>query len=328
MSQFTRPSRRRQVSRQYGMETLELRTMLSATSPDIGPVTDVQGPTNMMIGDTLFIRGSLGDDTIRVVDNGGGSITVFNSAVDNGRGAEFTGVQNVLLRSKRGSDTVDYLITDAGTSVRGIVVCMGPTGNNRFTLNAQAASEVGPDSTIHFTVNGGGDADVVQLNIEDASPDWVIHSNLRGGDDQFSLNVDTPPDNEIIPCVRVNVRGEGDDDRISIDLTGASVDSEILVSGGAGNDFVAVTADSPPEHAFLRIDGGDGNDTIDAVFSLRSENNGFLAIELLGGDGNDNLNLGFEGLGTPAIRRALIDGGAGFDTVTAPSFARVLNSEA
>lgn len=328
MSPLFRTSRRRQLSRQYSTETLEVRRLLSATTPDIGPVTDVQGPANTMIGDTLFIRGSMGDDTIRVVDQGGGRVSVYNSAVDNGRPAEFTGVQNVLLRSKKGNDTVDYLITDPGNGVRGVVVCMGPSGQNRFTLNAGAASEVRADSMIHFTVNGGGDQDNVQLNIADASPGWVIHSNLRGGDDVFSLNVDTPSDSEIIPCVRVNVRGEGGNDQISIDLTGASVNSEVLVDAGAGNDFVAVTADPPPEHSLFRLSGGAGNDTIDALFNLRSESRGVIGVELLGGAGDDALSLDFDGPGTPTVRRALLDGGAGFDSATAPKFARVLNTEA
>ncbi|NQV23443.1 MAG: hypothetical protein HQ518_03655 [Rhodopirellula sp.] len=323
-----RTPRRRQLSRQYSTETLELRRLLSATTPDIGPVTDVQGPANTMIGDTLFIRGSQGDDTIRVVDQGNGRVTVYNSAVDHGRAAEFTGVQNVLLRSKQGNDTIDYLISDAGHSVRGVVVCMGPSGQNRFTLNVQAASEVRADSTISFTVNGGDGQDNVRLNIADASPGWVIHSNLRGGDDVFSLNVNTPPDNEIIPCVRVNVRGEAGNDRISIDLTGASVNSEVLVDAGAGNDFVAVTADPPPEHSLFRLSGGDGNDTIDALFNLRSGNRGDIGIELLGEAGDDALRLNFDGPGTPTIRRALLDGGTGFDSASAPKFARVLNTEA
>ena len=328
MSRFTRSSRRRQVTRQYGSETLEVRRVLTAFTPPIGEVTDVQGPTNTMVGDTLFIRGSMGSDNIRVIDNGGGSVTVVNSAVQNGRPETFTAVQHVVLRSKKGSDTVNYVISDSGRSVRDVVICLGPDGQNSFTLLANGASQVLPDSDIHFTVNGGGENDNIKLDLNGAQPDWVIRSQLRAGDDVFVLNADPPPESEIIPCIRVHVDGSSGNDRISINLAGGAIVDQILVDAGAGNDFVAVTADPPPELGFIRIDGGAGNDTIDALFSMNPQNQGRLAVDLLGGDGDDNLSLQADGLGASAFSRALLDGGAGFDTAVAPMFAKLVNNEA
>ena len=94
---------RSRVARRLNLESLEQRRYLDATME--------------MIGDTLFIRGSVQADEIVIVDRGYGRIAASESTFHGGRTEEFANVAHVRAQSDKGDDSVRYSMPDPGHGV-------------------------------------------------------------------------------------------------------------------------------------------------------------------------------------------------------------------
>ncbi|MEO8497337.1 MAG: hypothetical protein ABI614_19880 [Planctomycetota bacterium] len=329
---------RSRAARRLKFESLEHRRLLTASME--------------MFGDTLFIRGSMEADQIAIVDYGDGRVTASNSAVHDGRPQEFTNVMHVLVRSKKGDDSVSYSMPDPSRGVQDIVVCMGPEGNNAFQFIAGPSSR---DDTHehHLTINGGANSDRVALNFSQGAANWIIRSDLRGGDDQFAARFVGDVNGTPTSQVQLNLRGGDGDDRYDLDFTNWIGTADVKVDLGAGNDTLRssyVTLE--PGRAApgvdgeiipcirVAIDGGDGQDAVelnfslgrgeaevktdmgrgDDTFALRADSHPTdseiipcIRVALTGGDGNDSLGINLQGFSGNSD--LYVDAGAGNDSV-------------
>lgn len=227
-------------------------------------------------GGSWYVQGNQGSDVITVqfgqntVYGGQDHDTIsFGGAA--GAGGNFT-------NGNRGDDTItgsgglDTLLGGQGNDVidaiSGADFINGNLGDDRLTGYGQIFGEGGNDV---ITVGAGGP------------------STVRGGegDDTIVIRTVSQGQTSFSPVVNAN----GDEGNDFIDSSNLAVET---LSGGAGNDVILSFGNETGD----LLDGGDGNDRLQARGGANT---------LLGGAGNDSME-GGEGAET-------FDGGAGFDTL-------------
>ncbi|MBI1312273.1 hypothetical protein GC176_13370, partial [bacterium] len=249
------------------------------------------------------------------IDGSAGYLTVN---VQSGEGSDA-----VTVTAGAGDDVVVDLVagTVTGTTIGTVSLTGtetlnidGGDGTNTVTVNGLGSttglSALNIDGTnlASLTVDGTADDDVLVFNPTSATAGSISNSagssslavsysglastlNATGGSGGFDI---------------LEVLGTADDDTITSTATSITRDGTVTFDGtieqtnilaGAGNDSITLGA-----LATLKVlDGGDGDDTIDASAAVDAT--------IIGGAGDDNL------VGSPVAD--LIDGGDGSDTITA-----------
>ena len=232
------------------------------------------------VGDTLYIRGSDGADTLAIADHGGGALTVSLSSFVAGRPVNFRGVAHVRANTGMGDDRVSYLMENNDTGVPDIEVNLGPAGANSFNFRGQVPPEVTThrnDIPVHkLNVIGGANSDDVTIDIDQIASAWQISAALNGGDDRLATRLN-----------RADV---------------AAPTTSFSASGGEGNDRMSLNFTTPVGFArtspdqvaidtfFAKVDLGSGNDVLQARAAGRAGPTDLLAklnLAVLGGAGND-----------------------------------------
>ena len=251
-----------------------------------GVIPDPDNPGQFI----LAVGGDDTDNTIRVIPGGfAGTAEVF---VDGRSEGTFSGFSRIVVYAAGGDDDVRI---DPNLEAEFGALLDGGDGNDYIaaygTLQGGAGNDtlvggLGPD-----TVNGGDGDDLL---IVTAGNDTfiggggfdVMRYTGNDGDNNLILG---PQSGSVIPVAGF-LQG-------SINVTGSPTVERVDVLGLGGHDVITVAITTPTIGKYL--DGGSGNDVVDA--------SGSIDATILGGDGDDLL------IGSPADD--LIFGGFGNDTL-------------
>ncbi|KPF90064.1 hypothetical protein IP81_15955 [Novosphingobium sp. AAP83] len=294
------------------------------------------------------IDGGTGYDTLSAMSANAvfywGTFSNIEAISGNGfAGARITGLETAETIAFSGLDLTDIAIIDGGggnDTITGTAqgdTIFGNTGDD--TINA-----AGGDDTILFrgitldVVDGGSGIDTLRATARGSSIRWDLISNVEAVD---GAGFD-----------RVTVTGSTAAD--TLDLSGATLTDIALIDGGGGNDTITGTAQGDTifgntgddtinaaggdDTILFRgitldvVDGGSGIDTLratatgssirwDLVSNVEAVNGaGFDRVTLIGSTAADTLDLS----GVTLTDVALIDAGAGNDTVIGSAGADVL----
>jgi hypothetical protein len=327
-------------ARRLTLECLECRALLA------GNVSASQS------GSTLFIRGDnagneigiteVGDDTYLVAGVG----TTVNGAAER----TFSGIRNINVDLRGGNDILgvadDFTGLDVAigviaedepadltgiettdlTGLDGTLIIQMGTGNDLVGLTVDVGGSV--------IVNTSSGADRVDVASSEVNGDLII--NTQDGADSVTV-LDSFVNASIVVNTGRHVDGvlvqqsdaggivvNGGRERDQVGVFDVLSENHIIVIGDTGNDDLEVEF---TESRYLQINGGSGNDEIDA-----DGNDVFGTLHAIGGSGNDFIevepNDDFVDLaGTPVIDvgdaiafvegALIIDGGAGNDDLEA-----------
>lgn len=188
-------------------------------------------------------------------------------------------------------------------------------------LNVTVTSGAGKDYVVaHFgevqfgTVNynaflGAGDDEGFVGVWGNLDAGAALHANLQGQDGNDTLNT-------------FETFNGGSYDNVNV-AAGALLD--LNVAGGAGNDSIGMTYGGTVLGKLqVRLDGGDGNDSVSGALHLQPRSTGAVDAVYSGGAGWDGLRM--EVYGQASAQRALIDGGAGWDSATSVGNVQIINA--
>ncbi len=178
-----------------------------------------------------------------------------------------------------GGDGNDSILGGAGSDT-----LLG--GNGDDTLDGQAGND---------SIDGGAGSDTIVLNLAGGND---VGSNT-GGLDVVQVNGDNTAN--VITIGQVNRRMI-----ISLGTSSITVDSSVqyvVVNALGGNDTVTITDLDTVAGSVLTVNGGNGNDLLDAT----GANIGNVRLRLAGQDGNDTIN--------GSLGNDTLDGGAGDDSI-------------
>src|SRR3954452_25166313 len=166
------------------------------------------------------------------------------------------------------------------------------------------------------TVDGGAGTDTQQLFMSDTDGDTATLT-ASGANAVFARTNLVAFQVTTSNVEKVDFRGQGGDDSLTVgDLTGTAV-TQVLFSGGAGNDTLAGLAGGVATTTPITASGGDGNDTLTGGTGADTLNGDAGNDTLEGHKGGDTLN-GGDGDDTIIWRNGdgtdTVDGGAGTDT--------------
>ncbi|HYO11070.1 MAG TPA: pre-peptidase C-terminal domain-containing protein [Tepidisphaeraceae bacterium] len=169
--------------------------------------------------DTLNFNGTAGDDTIAV---GGSSVTAAATGV--ARSAAYAGIEAVLVNGLGGADT----FTVSATAASAPVTLAGGDGNDAFNIGTGSL-----DSLLGaVTVNGGSDADTVNVNdagFVSGEPYTVTATTV---DRPFFSILNYAAAEALV----LNAQGGNND----ITLTGTAATTPVTINGGGGNDALTI----------------------------------------------------------------------------------------
>lgn len=304
--------------------------------PLMEPLEDRSLPscTVFVQGDTLFIRGDDAGDIVKVAVLHKQTTVICNGGSEV---ANTEGIKAIVADLGGGKDSLDFRRDPP------------PDPWEPFSLLFVAGS--GDDVANLDWAPGGQDSIWIDMGLGndtlDVEVDFPPTPNLPGptemtmslfggsGRDRLNsrMNIQPTPFHKMINCHLIMDGGAGDD-ILAVNteigpgpLVGANPPLELPVfsfdldlRGSDGNDRIVsrMGIEPTPFHKMaacdLTIDGGTGDDVLDAQFSTGTRNQKVadLRVALLGGDGNDALRLSFTPGGFAAS--AFADGGMGFDT--------------
>jgi N-acetylneuraminic acid mutarotase len=222
----------------------------------------------------------------------------------------------------------------------------GGRGDNNihvsYGFNPPPATSMEPhnEAPITTTIDGGMGAQTIGLTylftpqLVPSDPSTVpfnipLRTKVKGGEGYNYIHVifagNPPPGDrsgvssvQIDAPIEVNVKGGKDADNILV---------EFLAQAPSERPGTQLVLNSRFQ---MRLDGGDGNDRIEADLFFASQSRGFVDAEVFGGRGDDFLMLDIHGYEDPNLRallRALIDGGDGVDIAVATRNVMVRHCE-
>jgi hypothetical protein len=135
-------------------------------------------------------------------------------------------------------------------------------------------ADLNSDGVWKTDFDGGNGNDTLVSSFSNFSPEYFVTADLGTGNDSAVISIIGP-----------DVAGVTDDDNAPSAIG-------IDVGGGDGQDSLSLSFRGElPGPTKVILDGGEGNDAIDAVFNLASTNDYSLLAHVVGGKGNDNLAL-------------------------------------
>ncbi len=258
------------------------------------PADDVLLAGTMGRGVWLFAMASAGQQVNNPVPGSGGT-------------AAFVDAGDTLL----GRDGDDLLVGNSGNDVingeGGNDTLLGGGGNDSIlggsgqdSLDGQAGNDTLRGQGGRDTIIGGDGDDVFEW---DATIDGVDQVNNSSGSDQVSIFTGAASDSVTVAKSGAILQVTSGGNQLTINPTIRIVN----IDTGDGNDTITVGDLNGVLPTVLTINGGLGNDTINASAATL----GMVRMQLNGNDGNDSI--------TGSKSDDTIDGGAGLDTMNGGS---------
>jgi Ca2+-binding RTX toxin-like protein len=295
--------------------------IVTTTTGDLESVNLIRQPSQLFFG-TIPIRRltpTPNNGTLDIVAEAD-VLTVSYTDSNNGSGQTAT-IQALAVISAGVGDTL--------TGGDGNDLIIGGNGDDIISANAGNDSVFGNDG--NDSILGGAGADFVDGQAGDdtlagqGGKDTLIGGT---GDDAFQWSIGDGDDvvSSLGGFDQMQVQGTSADDTVSIGKLGPrlqvvsgsnvlTVNADIQVvtlNLGNGNDVVTVGNLAGVAQTVLTINGGDGNDTLDASAGVLGD----VRLRLSGDNGNDRI--------TGSVNDDTIEGGAGKDTLLGGSGGDVI----
>lgn len=269
--------------------------------PPQEPENAVQGTTgpDSLQGQTgQTVNGGAGQDTLSVGENAAG--VTLNGGAGNDTfalGGDDNSV-NTTANGDGGNDTITAGINHLDFTTD------GGAGNDSIIVSSDGESAISGgagDDTIRFdgeggTVAGGAGNDILDIT--------------SGGAGDSAVTVTGGPGDDFIGVGRDNLTAEGGEgnDRLQRSFSSSGTYENSVLNGGAGNDLIEATGDNGilgggdgedtlsggrTDEGNL-LDGGDGNDLLQSDQFLRGDGAAVQSDTLSGGAGSDSFEIGIE----------------------------------
>jgi len=266
-------------------------------------------------GNALVIEGGNGADQVLVIeDHQANQIQV----IQNGQVQNFSsaGILNINANLGKGNNSFSYRLGGGSdfTDAKNINVVLGPAvvfmpGKNQATFdlaNDGAGGLADVRANLNISVLGSSGADSVQATfnmVEDANV--RLTTQLRHGDDTVTANImgDLEDSDVTFDLQEANdlafqgFKFKGGNDSMTV-LADADVDLDagsnlnVLMNGMARNDMLTFRYDGELDGTlFLRMDGGAGRDSAQAMITLDNFSDGSLDAIVRGGANGDIVQL-------------------------------------
>jgi hypothetical protein len=221
---------------------------------------------------TLLILGDAGDNTVKITDDGKGTVTASIDAVS----ATRSGINAIVVLTGGGNDTVNYSLTGPLTTPRAVAVDLGSVADSAANKNSATFDFGGNEIDAYFAAAVVGTAG--QDTVSTASFTGAIKEVAalavygRGGADAISVDYN----GTLTGALALYLDGQGGSDNVSatVSLNSGSTGSlAAVVEGGNGNDTLTlkVTESTPNSlaHLFALLDGGADTDSCTATSNVR-----------------------------------------------------------
>jgi hypothetical protein len=328
-------SRHLRVDLGPGENTFTLNAPAGIDDPGLRPVVHVLGgpDTDQVTARFGTIDGGLQFRT----DLGAGNDRLDVSLLGSLRGSAPV---RFAAHGQGGDDALNFMYDDPGLrTVLGTPLTVafdGGPGDDRLIVGFQDQDAEEMPAPLAVTTEGDAGRDWLQVDLGNVPLRGPVGISLRSGadDDQITVAGFNAQPSQPGTVASLDVQGNEGDDRMEIggfnpqpDPLGAFV--SVNVQGGSGDDFIIIHYSGALNGALrVRLDGGDGNDRIDARLQFDAESRGRVVAEVFGGAGDDHLTLAIDDPGLLTDIAALIDGGDGFDIFRRMGPVEVINCEA
>jgi hypothetical protein len=216
---------------------------------------------------TLLIVGDSGANAVQITDQGNGTVT---ASVDSLGPVTRSGINNIVVLTGGGNDTVNYNLTGALTSPQNLYIDLGALTDTSANTNS-ATLDLGGNainSVLGVAVVGTRGQDTISAaNFGDITGAAGIAAFGRGGSDNISLNYQ----GTLTGKLGLLLDGGAGNDTVSANVTLNSGSTGYLaaaVLGGAGDDNLTLNVNdnsSGAAHVYAVLDGGPGIDTCTAT---------------------------------------------------------------
>lgn len=275
-------------------------------------------------GHTLLVKGDALADLITIRDDGNGDVSASVMSTAGKVTGGGSGITNIVVDGGKGSDTVDFALTNTLATNLDLDVHLG-AGNDQANLNFADGVR---GSHVNVDVDGGKGNDQVSAGLGDVTDSYVHFKGCLGrGADSFAMALQGDVTGG--SRVGVHVNGGKGADSLHVDATGLNIgaDSKVYVklNGGLGADNLGVTYDGILKgHLGVKLNGGGGNDTVVSNITAEAGSTGTLKAVEYGGRGNDNETLNVYDHGALSDLDAVMYAVLGHNTVTHTSNVKVV----
>lgn len=273
-------------------------------------------------GDSMVILGDNAANMVDISDDGTGGISAKITGMRGSVTRNATGIKYITVNVYDGADIVNYKLTNTLTTDRVLEFLLG-RGDDRATLDASTGVD---EAALCIAIEGFDGVDNVGLTLgtlDDASVGGAF--DLGRGNDTARIKFAGDLEGYSYACF--NVDGADGNENISVDATNVNIAEQagmsLYLEGENGLDTINVAYSGVLKGGIHMVaEGGQGNDTIAANFTIRATSFGKLLATVDGGRGDDNLTLnvfdnsGGGGQTTLQKLKAVIVRGGGKDTIT------------
>jgi hypothetical protein len=214
---------------------------------------------------TLLILGDSGDNTVKITDNGSGTVT---ASVDSVPAVTKSGINNILVLTRGGNDTVNYNLTGTLTTPRLLSVDLGSLADTAANKNSATLDFGGNAINSYFAavvVGTAGQDTVSTANFTgDIKGVAALAVYSGGGAD----STDVAYQGTLTGTLAFYLDGQGGNDTVSATVKlndGSTGNLAAVVEGGNGDDNLTLTVEeSTPNslaHLIAVLNGGAGTDT-------------------------------------------------------------------
>ena len=270
----------------------------------------------------LTLQGDASNSTMLVSDDGHGDIQVTL----NGHKTSYTGVQQILINSKTGSDVIDYTLTNPLTTSEQLKLNLG-TGNDQVKLNFTKGVTA---PTLGISLNGGGGDRTVEADFGAiTNTDLTLAAQLGSDWDHFTTSFKGAITGHA--KVGVNVLGGTGFEDVNVNVNGnIGAQAQMSVNAKLGRQEATAHVNYTGQLAgnlSVALQGGSSWNWLESHFNLTPGSTGALLAQELGGPESDLLILEVNNVGSHLKSlNALINGEAGLNTAEHTSNVKVLNA--
>jgi len=222
-------------------------------------VTVISSP--IASGQELKIVGDAAADTINILDEGNGNVTVTGES-GNLLGAA-DNVSVIRVNSKGGADVVSYTLANPLAHVEKLFFNLG-AGADQLSIDLSAGID---GANLHVTANGEAGADTISATLGDLATAKAI-LELNGDEGADIITVSGAPNVSADSVLKVTLSGNEGKDAIATALSGTYLGKVVV-----------------------NVEGGKGVDTISTTLTAQAESTGKLRALARGGKGIDNVTL-------------------------------------